>query len=363
MPDQKNKTGWIYNLRKDELIVIMEENGLDPIGTSDDLRKRLSEFIRENPNRIKTTTLDQPNEHSNTEKKNSQPSTSSASGDSLSTMEIQKVISETVNHVLNQHHPDHDRRPDQNREQPNNPEPNLAHANMGPMEKMRKWNVHFDGGNDALDFLERLEELADCYDVPRDQLLRILPDKLRNRALQWLRNNRDNWQHWEAFCEDFRTFFLPRRYRIKLEDEIRRRTQGTREKGKDFVTHIQTMFRHLGRTDREIELERIYDNLRTEYRMYIKRQDFRTLPELLSLIEQYEDLLKEGQRVTNHVVYNESRCLNPFRNTQERPPPASAQPTETEYNRHTHCWHCKMARANCVCRTGNIDGDQGAERP
>lgn len=53
------------------------------------------------------------------------------------------------------------------------------------------------------------------------------------------------------------------------------------------------MFRHSGRADPEEILERIYDNLRTEYRMYIRPQDFRTLPELVQLIDQYEDLVRD----------------------------------------------------------------------
>lgn len=248
--------------------------------------------------------------------------------------------------------------------------PQHQHNNQESMDKMRRWNVHYEGGNDAIDFLERLDELSTSYEIPRDHIIHILPDKLRGRALDWFRNNRNHWQTWDEFCTAFKNFFLPRRYRMKLQDEIRRRSQGPRERGKDYVTQLQTMFRHLGGIQEDEQLERIFDNLRTEYRLYIKRQDFDTLPELIILIEQYEELMKEGARTPNHVVNNEPQNTNPFRsrtpNTPLLPtPPPEAPKRSPHFNRRTHCWHCGETRPDprrCKCRSGNDQRDQDHEQ-
>lgn len=191
------------------------------------------------------------------------------------------------------------------------PQQNQQLSDAEVMEIVRKWNIHFDGAGDPYEFTERMEELATCYFVPRDRLPHTLPDKLRGKALEWWRNNRDTIHTWEDFITAFRAHFLTRRFRTRLQDEIRKRTQGPREKGKDFVTSIQTMFRHSGHANHEEELERIYENLRTEYRLYIRPQDFDTLPELLQLIEQYEDLIREHPRTSNHVIQNEPTVVSP----------------------------------------------------
>lgn len=89
---------------------------------------------------------------------------------------------------------------------------------------------------------------------------------------------------------------------MRLEDDIRRRTQLAREKGKEFVTTMQTMYRRLGQVQMADQIERIYENLRAEYRLYIRRQDFRTLSELIVFIEQYEEIMREQVRHTSHGI-------------------------------------------------------------
>lgn len=206
--------------------------------------------------------------------------------------------------------------------------------------------------------MERFEELATLYNVPFNRFTRTLPDKLRSRALEWFRNNHNLFHSWQEFKTDFQNYFLSRRHRIKLEDDIRRRTQGAREKGKDYVTSMQTMFRRLGQVPITDQLERIYENLRTEYRLYIRRQDFRTLPELLIFVEQYDELLREQPRHTNHGIQDGSSTPNTptakppvskplTTNPPPRPNPlgwpgseSASQLPPSMFNRVTDCWRC-----------------------
>lgn len=199
MADEKKRTSWIYLLKKEELIKKMDTYNLDNSGPNDELRKRLSEFVRENPKLNELGALTNTEDLENV----SGPSSSlSSSSEAQNTINLQETITEMINRAMEQI-----RIPPQavilpppemiNQGAdyiPPNPQPpqHQLQPDAEIMEKMRRWNIHYDGGNDALDFLERIEELAAGYDVPRDHLPRILPDKLRNRALEWFRTNSNN---------------------------------------------------------------------------------------------------------------------------------------------------------------------------
>jgi len=225
-------------------------------------------------------------------------------------------------------------------------EPQRVPTDAEIMDKVRKWNVRYDGGNDPLEFLERVEELAECYEIPLDRILRTMPELLRNKALAWHRNNRQNMQNWSEFTKEFRTFFLPARYEMKLMDKIRTRLQDKQETAKDYITAIQSLMRWQEKLSQSDKLERIYDNLRTEYRMYIKRKDFTTLGELFILTEEFEMLQSETNNQNHSNVRNQthsnvrtqqpiyrSRNTNP--NEQHR-----LQPIKPGYSHRDCCWRC-----------------------
>jgi hypothetical protein len=69
-------------------------------------------------------------------------------------------------------------------------------------------------------FLERLEELQREYGYDGALLLRGLPEMLRGDALLWYRNNRATGVTWEDFFDDFRDYYLPRRYYAQLRRDI-----------------------------------------------------------------------------------------------------------------------------------------------
>lgn len=69
--------------------------------------------------------------------------------------------------------------------------------------------------------------------------------------------------------------------------------------------------------------------------MYIRMQDLHNLPELVVLIEQYEDLVKEQPRITNHTVQHETQ---PVTTTTTKPVGQTQQPQPKP--RATDCWRC-----------------------
>uniref|UniRef100_A0A1Y1LV18 Retrotransposon gag domain-containing protein n=1 Tax=Photinus pyralis TaxID=7054 RepID=A0A1Y1LV18_PHOPY len=61
-------------------------------------------------------------------------------------------------------------------------------------DKVRKWGVRFDGTGDPLAFLERIDELRECYGFRDSDLLHTLPEMLKGKALLWYRNHKDFWR-------------------------------------------------------------------------------------------------------------------------------------------------------------------------
>ncbi|CAD6215443.1 GSCOCG00011188001-RA-CDS, partial [Cotesia congregata] len=130
---------------------------------------------------------------------------------------------------------------------------------------VRKWGVVFKGERDGLDFLERLEELADSYGYEMDQLVPCIPILLRDKALLWYRNNKRNWGSWEDFVADLKAFYLPPGLELELEEQIRNRVQGATEAAAEYATRIQTLMRRHGGMSDSARLTQIYHNLHPEY--------------------------------------------------------------------------------------------------
>lgn len=170
------------------------------------------------------------------------------------------------------------------------------------MDKARKWNVKYDGSKkpqEALLFLENVKEKADCYGVPRDLLPELMPECLRGKAIEWFRNNKEEWTSWEHFEESFRVFFAPKTMRIQQEFEVQRFHQNN-QSIRDYSLAMQSLMRHIpGYENKERQLDWIYHNLNPEYKNYIRPRDFKTLTDLINLGEEFEQNQYEIKRMNN----------------------------------------------------------------
>lgn len=181
---------------------------------------------------------------------------------------------------------------------------------------IRKWNLRFDGrrDSDAMSFIERLNELVESYEIPVDDVVRALPELLKDTALLWYRNNKDFWSGFTDFLRDFQMQYFPPGYTMQLDDEIRKRTQGEGEPFRNYVVAISTLIRRRGGFTERDRLDRIYTNMHPNYKLYVRRRDFANLAGLMKITEEYESCLREKQNF--------------------RPPPSPAQALvpETAYN-------------------------------
>lgn len=158
---------------------------------------------------------------------------------------------------------------------------------------VRKWNLTYDGDRDPISFLERLEELMECYHISSEDILKALPELLKSKALLWYRNNREFWTNFDDFLESFQIQYLPPGYKRNLQDEIRLRTQGEDEPFRSFVVNLCTLIRRSGGYSLEEKLDRIYCNMRPEYKLTLKRQSVKSLSEIIKEAESYESYVRE----------------------------------------------------------------------
>ena len=216
-------------------------------------------------------------------------------------------------------------------EPPTEPEP-TATSDLGShskvMNQIRKWGCHFDG-RDPLSFLERVTELQEEYCYTDAQMKAGLPELLKGEALAWYRNEKGEWNTWLDFTNALRRHYLPRRYQAKLSREIQERRQQPKEPYAKYATAVQTMMRRAGGFTQAEKVDRLYENLRAEYKLYVRLTDATDLADLAEQAAEFEDITKAQE--------NENRAEKRKVSTT-----AATAAEAAPYDRTTACWRCKQ---------------------
>lgn len=121
-----------------------------------------------------------------------------------------------------------------------------------------------------------------------------LPELLCGDALLWYRNHRHGWTYWDDFLHSFREQFLSRRYRALLVQELQSRRQHDGEQYAKYATAVLTLMRRASRTDLEEQVEQLYEGLTPEYKLYIRRDDIKTLGDLSSQASEFEAIAAQS---------------------------------------------------------------------
>src|SRR5580765_1147237 len=231
---------WIYRLSKDQLATRLGAHGIDSTGNIETLRKRLRQFVIQNPGRL--------------------------------------------NELKDEEMPGHEEEPPAGlRTAPEAERPDPATI----LNQIRKWGLHFEG-KDPFAFLERLEELTRAYGYSDDWLLLGLPELLRGDPLLWYRNNREAWHTWAEFCQGFRLQYLPPGYRSQIKREIQGRRQQPGESFSKYATTLLTLMRRAGGFTAQEQTEQLYENLDPEYQLYIRPAEATSVTELSARAAEYE---------------------------------------------------------------------------
>jgi hypothetical protein len=313
-PERDENVSWVYKLNKEALTAMLSGLGLEATGTVDELRRRLTKFLRD---RAAETVV--PTE---------EPATSATVPSSVPvpvpSAPVQTQVLASSAPVLT---PERSSRP----------------------VRVQDWRVTFNGKGDPVAFLERVEELCESDGVDADLLLPHLPGLLQGEAAAWCRNNRQQWCDWKGFVTDFRLFYFPVSYQEDLEVEISRRLQRPTEPVTTYLTELQTLLRRHGSLRPEQQLSWMYRNLLPEYRLYLKRSELTDAATLLRSVRELETLLREQTRTTGRTDKQAVPAEIPTSRPTPRPTPperaaapknSTAQPTPGQQSSTPLCWRC-----------------------
>jgi hypothetical protein len=313
-PERDEPVSWVYKLNKEALTAMLSGLGLEATGTVDELRRRLTKFLRD---RAAETVV--PTE---------EPATSAPVPNSVPvpvpSVPVQTQVLATSAPVST---PERSSRP----------------------VRVQDWRVTFNGKGDPVAFLERVEELCESDGVDADLLLPHLPGLLQGEAAAWCRNNRQRWCDWNGFVTDFRLFYFPVSYQEDLEVEISRRLQRPTEPVTTYLTELQTLLRRHGSLRPEQQLSWMYRNLLPEYRLYLKRSELTDAATLLRSVRELETLLREQTRPTGRADKQAAPAEVPTSRPTPRPTPperaaapknSTAQPTPGQQPSTPLCWRC-----------------------
>lgn len=234
----------------------------------------------------------------------------------------------------------------------------FPHSNARPYHlDVTKWRLKFDGESSVTNFLERVDELRISRGVSKEQLLKAAPELFTKDALYWYRTQQfSSWDHLETrLKEDFQ----PYDYELDLLEEIKKRTQGAKERVITYVAAMENLFKKLGSSmpREEDKVKMIRRNLLPYIQTQLSLQATPTISELVRLSRAIEETSHRVQRFCPPPT-NYKGLLEP--ELAYRKPPGSSssfssvvapvesksksdrRDTETDQP-SVYCWNCKGA--------------------
>nr|CAI5864685.1 unnamed protein product [Callosobruchus analis] len=175
-------------------------------------------------------------------------------------------------------------------------------------QDVSRWRLQFDGHSSVTNFLDRVEELRISRRVSKEQLLRSATELFSKDALYWLRTQ--NFRTWDELVRKLREDFLPYDYEVDLWEEIRKRTQGSKEKVVMYVAIMENLFNKLGsskpKEETRVELIRRNFSIQSQLALHIH-----SIPELVHLARSVEETACRVQKflpppITGHYLNRSS---------------------------------------------------------
>uniref|UniRef100_A0ABD2WGX5 Ty3 transposon capsid-like protein domain-containing protein n=1 Tax=Trichogramma kaykai TaxID=54128 RepID=A0ABD2WGX5_9HYME len=150
--------------------------------------------------------------------------------------------------------------------------------------------------DDAESFITKLKTVQELTNIAEKDLLRFMPSMLTGDAEIWAEPLYTQWDTLEKFIEDLRLQYGIPNFQMRLEDEIRNRTQGPDEKITTFIAKIRLLMNKISpQWSEKKQLNRIYENLHPKYLKNIKRSQFNNFKELTLIGQEAESLIDKEQ--------------------------------------------------------------------
>lgn len=159
-----------------------------------------------------------------------------------------------------------------------------------------RWRLQFDGESSVTSFLERVEELRLSRNVSHEQLLRSAVELFTKDALLWFRTQ--HFSSWSDLVDKLKRDFQPYDYSLDLWDEIRKRTQGSKERVVTYVAAVENLFNRLGsgKPEEKTRVDWIKRGLLPHIQSQLALQVVQTVPELIRLSRMVEETIIRTER-------------------------------------------------------------------
>ncbi|KAL7725409.1 hypothetical protein ACLKA6_000170 [Drosophila palustris] len=233
----------VYFRRRDQLIAIATEFGLDTEGTVADLRTRVAEFVSISIHAEQVNQRSVELEQQYREASGSEHSDSKSRSRSVSPVPRDRVMPQVIVTA------------------PGSQPPEARTSSFGSAK------------------FHHLIDLA--------HFSQAIPELLTGNASDWFRVSRLQGASWATFKQDFLDFFLPPRYFQHLEDQIRARQQRPGETFKTYIVELRLLMKRASYSGIQ-ELDRAYENLLPEYQLYIRWHEAHSLAQLTQLATDFE---------------------------------------------------------------------------
>ena len=145
-------------------------------------------------------------------------------------------------------------------------------------------------------------------------------------ARHWCRQERQNWQPWQDFCEDARRCYgVDKRFQRRLRKEAESRTQGRDEPVRDYIVCLRAILSKFDRQwTEERQLELLYDNMLPRLQLKVGQDEVTSVNKLIELAREAEAHLEVERNFKEPP--NPKSCIMPevaYRNpaTSAKPPP------------------------------------------
>lgn len=169
-------------------------------------------------------------------------------------------------------------------------------SNQPRLFELSRWKLQFDGESSVTSFLERVEEMRLARNASREQLLRSAVELFQKDALLWYRTQK--FDTWDELVTKLKQDFLPYDYELDLWEEIRRRTQGARERVVTYVSVMENLFNRLGqnRPSEETRVGWIRRGLLPHIQTQLSLHDIHSVAQLTQLSRMVEETYVRTQK-------------------------------------------------------------------
>ncbi|KAL7723812.1 hypothetical protein ACLKA6_001542 [Drosophila palustris] len=308
---------WAYFRRRDQLIAIATEFGLDTEGTVADLRIRVAEFVSISTHAEQVNQRLVELEQQYRDASGSEHSDSKSRSRSVSPVPRDRVVPQVIVTAPGSQPPSSRLlRGNRNHSPATQSTSRTDTPYLTIAEKVHRWGIHFDGQSDPL----------------------TIRELLTGNASDWFRVSRLQGASWATFKQDFLDFFLPPRYFQRLEDQIRTRQQRPGEAFKTYIVELGLLMKRASYSGVQ-ELDRAYENLLPEYQLYIRQHEAHSLAQLTQLATDFE-FVRDRERQSSGpaqlglaIAHDRgepavvTRHRNPFRDTQPSTQSSGGEPS------------------------------------